>query len=324
MCFNKMQNVEKSLPSGVTTLHALLIIFVLWGFAFALACRLLSLPPQQGKNNAGFADKILGGVRYEISGEFYEHADSVFHKGVGHAPRGTVPDWFARMRRQVAPHGHLHLHKEGILEIMPWLYFATRADSGNVTAYTVAAHWLAGEAGRPDLAEGVLNEALRNNPSDYRVYMEKGNLAMKEGKYKKAARFLDAAYSRLPGTNNMDKDKVYPPAADFGELPSARARGEGSRVAPEVYQAKGMATTDQALIDRAEILVYRGLLYEIQCSPENALRCYRETIQIFPGRLNLKERMLELEKSGRSPTPPEKLAETLLFQRRYVCAEDED
>lgn len=281
-----MQNVEKPLSSGFTTLRVLLIIFALWGFAFALACRLLSMPDQQKRNDEGFGDKMLGGIRYEISGELYEHADSVFHKGVGHAPKGNVPDWFARMRRQVAPYGHVHLHKEGTLEIMPWLYFSTRADPGNVTAYTVAAYWLAREAGRPDLAEGVLNEALRNNPSDYRVYMEKGNLAMKEGKYKKAARFLDAAYSRLSGTNNMDKDQVR--------------------------------------VDRAEILVYRGLLYEMQGSPENALRCYREIVKIYPGRVNLKERMIELEKSGRSSTPPEKLVETLLFQRRYVCAENED
>jgi hypothetical protein len=102
-------------------------------------------------------------------------------------------------------------------------------------------------------------------------------------------------------------DKGYPPTA-----------------APEVYQTEGMATSDQARLDRAEILVYRGLLYEIQGSPENALRCYRETVQIFPGRLNLKERMLELEKSGRSPTPPEKLAATLRLPRRNVCAEGED
>jgi tetratricopeptide (TPR) repeat protein len=281
-----MQNMEKHLPAGFMVRQAFLFVFLLWGFAFALACRLLSMPSRQEKNNAGFADKILGGIRYEISDEFYEQADLVFHKGVGHAPKEADPDWFAKMRQQVAPHGHFHLHQEGILEIMPWLFFATRADSGNVTAYTVAAYWLAEEAGRPDLAEEALNEALRNNPSDYRVYMEKGRLAMKEGKYKKAACFLDASYSRLPGANNMDKD--------------------------------------QARIDRAEILVYRGLLYEIQGNPENALRCYRETVQIFPGRLNLKERMIELEKNGRAPTPPEKLAETLLFQRRYVCAEDED
>jgi len=280
-----MNNTEKPV---VAVWRTLLIVFVLWGFAFALACRLLSMPDRREKNEEHFADKMLGGIRYEISGEFYEQADSVFHKGVGHAPKGTAPDWFAKMRRQVSPHGHVHLHKEGILEIMPWLYFATRADSGNVTAYTVAAYWLAEEAGRPDLAEEVLNEALWNNPSDYRVYMEKGNLAMKEGKYKKAARFLDAAYSRLSDMNSMDKDK------------------------------------DQARVDLAEILVYRGLLYEIQGSPENALRCYRETLQIFPGRLNLKERMIELEKNGRALTPPEKLAETILFQRRYVCAEDED
>lgn len=272
--------------SGMTSLRAWLIVFALWGFAFALACRLLSMPDQQERHAEGFADKMLGGIRYEIGGGLYEQADAVFHKGITRPPAKKVPDWFAKMRRETAPYGHVHLHKEGILEIMPWLYLATRADPGNVTAYTVAAYWLAGEAGRPDLAEEVLNEALRNNPSDYRIYMEKGRLAMKEGKYKKAARYLDAAYARLPGTNNMDKEQMK--------------------------------------IDRAEILVYRGLLYEMEGRPANALRCYRETIQIFPGRLNLKERMIALEKGGPLPTPPEKLAETLLLQHRHVCAEDED
>ncbi len=288
--------MAKPLSSGFTTLRAVLNIFALWGFAFALACRLLSMPDDQNNNNAGLAAKMLGGIRYEISGDFFERADLVFHKGVGHAPpRETNPDWFARMRGQLAPYGHYHLHQEGIMEIMPWLYFATRADAGNVTAYTVAAYWLAGEANRPDLAEQVLNEALRNNPADYRVYMEKGRLAMKEGKYNKAARYLDAAYARLPDTSRIDKD--HPPAA---------------------------GDKDQILFDRAEILLHRGLIHEIQGSPESALRCYRETTQLFPGRLNLKERMLDLEKSGRSRIPPEQMAATLLFQRRFVCAEDED
>jgi len=80
----------------------------------------------------------------------------------------------------------------------------------------VAAYWLAEEGRRPDLAEQVLNEALRNNPSDYRVYLEKGNLALGEGKYGKAARFLDAAFSLLSGLARPDKD--YQPPADLGEL----------------------------------------------------------------------------------------------------------
>lgn len=262
------------------------MVFLLWVFIFALACRLLSMPDRPVLINAEFADKMLGGIRTEISGGLYEQADLVFHKGIGHAPGGKFTDWFARMRRQVAPHGHLHLHDEGILEIMPWLFFATRADSGNITAYAVAAYWLAGPAGRPELAEKVLNEALRNNPGDYRVYMEKGRLALKEGRYKKAARYLDAACSRL---------KERPGADD-----------------------------DQQKFDSAEIMVYRGLLHEMQGSPENAARCYREIMRLFPGRLNLKERMVELEKGIRPSLPPEKMAETLLFQYQHVCAEEED
>jgi tetratricopeptide (TPR) repeat protein len=280
----KMQDIRKKLRAAGNTRCAWLLVFLLWISAFSLACRLLSMPERQAVIQRGFTGKVLGGIRSEISDGLFEQADLVFHKGVGHAPRVKDANWFARMRRQVAPYGHHHLHEEGIMEIMPWLYFAARADTGNVTAYSVAAYWLAGAAGRPDLAEGVLNEAVRNNPCDYRVYMEKGRLAMKQGQFSKAARFLDAAYSRLPGTLGADKE--------------------------------------QKRFDCAEILDYRGLVYEIQESPQDALRCYREILELFPGRLNLKERMVELQKTGRSPVPPAKLVESLLYQHRFVCAHE--
>lgn len=265
------------------SLNAYLLVLLLWCFAFTLACRLTGRPEPQKDAGRGLVAKLFGSARFEISAQFYEQADRVFHKGVGHYRPAAFKDWFARMRDEVAPSGHLHLHDEGVLEIMPWLYFAAQADPGNVEAYSVAAYWLAGDAGRPDLAEGVLNEALRNNPSDYRVYLEKGNLALKEKKYEKAARFLDAAFFLLPGTTNSDKD-----------------------------QARG---------DLAEILTYRGLLYEINAAPENALRCYREVTRIFPGRTGLKETIAELEKNGRAPIPPEERVRVLLLQPRHVCAE---
>lgn len=265
---------------------AWLLILALWGFAFALACRLTGMPEPQKNADSGLVAKLFGGARFEISEQFYEQADRVFHKGVGHSRPDAFKDWFARMRDEVSPSGHFHLHNEDVFEIMPWLYFATHADPGNIEAYIVAAYWLAGDGGRPDLAEQTLNEALRNNPSDYRVYMEKGNLALKEGKYEKAARFLDAAFSRLSGTANPDKD--------------------------------------QERVDLAEMLTYRGLLYEIDNNPENALRCYREVARMFPGRTQLKERITGLEKNGRSPTPPEELARIILFQPRHVCAGEED
>ncbi len=277
-----MMNFEKNSPAW----RVVVIILTLWGIAFTLACRLLNMPENRGAGRAGVAAKMFGIMRGEIGGQFYEQADLVFHKGVGHSHPAASRDPFARLRREVAPSGHAHLHAEGTLEIMPWLYFATRADPGNVTAYAVAAYWLADENGRPDLAERVLNEALSNNPSDHRVHMEMGRLSMKTGKYKKAARQFDAALHFLP--------------------PATEPDNEGRRN------------------DRAEILTYRGLLYEMDGCPEKAARCYRETTGMFPGRLQLKERTLELEKNGKAAEAPEELAKALLFQRRYVCAEGED
>lgn len=262
-----------------------MLFFTLWGFAFALACRILSMPAVHPAVRSGLAAATFGILSGEIGGQFYEEADKVFHKGIGHAQPRNDADWFARMRRQVAPQGHFHLHGEGVLEIMPWLYFATRADPNNVTAYTVSAYWLAGEGGRPDLAEQVLNEALRNNPSDYRIYMEKGRLALRNGRYRQAARAFDAALVFLPGTTMADKEQLS--------------------------------------VDLAEMLTYRGLLFEMNGELQKALLCHRETLRLFPARLHLKERMLALEQTGRSTPAPEELLKVLLLQRRHVCAEEE-
>lgn len=263
-----------------------LLVFLLWGCAFSLAGRLLSRPELQKNAGDGLIAELFGETRFAIGGLFYEQADRVFHKGVGHYQPAAFQDWFARRRAEVAPAGHAHLHAAGVLEIMPWLYFATRADPGNITAYIVAAFWLAQDGGRPDLAEQVLNEGLRRNPSDYRLYLEKGNLALRQGRYAKAARWLDAARAFYPAAAGEDQEQMR--------------------------------------IDRAEILTYRGLLYEINRSPENALRCFREVVEMFPGRLQLKERIVELEKNGRAATPAEQMISGLMLQHRHVCAEAEN
>lgn len=265
--------------------RALLLVLLLWTAAFALACRLAGLPETEGEQGKAFFARLFGNVRFEISAQFYEQADRVFHKGIGHYKPVAFQDWFVRMRKEVAPGGHLHLHGENVLEIMPWLYFAARANPGNAEAWIVASYWLAKEGGRPDLAERVMNEALRHNPADYRLYLEKGCLFLKTEQYRKAERFLDKALAVLPAADQSDKE--------------------------------------QTRIDLAQILTYRGFLYEINRAPENALLCYAEVTRMFPGRTQLKERMAALEKHGRAPVPPEELVRTILLQPRHVCTEEE-
>lgn len=263
--------------AGVVFIAAMVLM------AFALACR-LATPGAHPFESGAFAAKLLGVTRGEVSGQFFSQADYVFHKGI-YAQSASRRDWFAGLKRAMIPRGHCHLHEEGILEIMPWLYFATRADPHNMEAYAVAAYWLAGEAGRPDLAERVLSEALRNNPSDYRAYMEKGIFALKSGDYPRAARYLDRALQCVPAGAGQGRDAIA--------------------------------------IDLASVLTYRGLLYEIEERPVNAMECYRAVIAMFPGREGLVGRVREIEQKGRPDQSPKDLAAILLRQRRHVCSEGE-
>jgi tetratricopeptide (TPR) repeat protein len=282
----RRQKQGNFLSTAFTVRYAWLLIFLLWISIFSMACRLLGMSELGRHTERGLIDVLFSKTRFEFSNQFFTEADVVFHKGVAYRQPAALDDWFVKMRKETAPSGHAHLHEEGVLEIMPWLYFATQADPGNVEAYTVAAFWLAGEGGRPDLAEQVLNEALRNNPSDYRVYLEKGKLALKSGAYLKATRLLTASLSCYPKTPYDEKEQMR--------------------------------------IDLAEILTYLGLLYEIQGNCGNALNCYREVVKMYPGRLQMKERLKELETKGIAATPPEELAKVLVRQHRHVCTMEEN
>ncbi|MBU4212250.1 MAG: tetratricopeptide repeat protein [Kiritimatiellae bacterium] len=274
-----------------------LFLAVMWGAAFALCCRLTSEPLMPGDEtdspatagSSATADsvaiKALGASRVAMGDQLYANADRTFHMGVGVYRRPAFTSWFTRLGQAIAPEGHVHLHAEGVNELVPWLYLATRADPHNVEAYVVAAFWLAGEGGRPDLAERVLDEARANNPKDYRVYLEKGRLALKRGTLTEAARAFDVAgrlWERDPGP-----DKI------------------------------------QARLDRAEMLVYRGLLYEEDGDVPRALTCYRNMLTLFPGRVGIRERVAELAERGFARVAPTAMRQTIMFQRRHVCEREQ-
>ncbi len=268
-----------------------LFLAVMWGAAFALCCRLTSGPLMPGAETdspataGSVAIKALSASRVAVGDQLYANADRTFHMGVGVYRRPAFTSGFMRLAQAIAPEGHVHLQAEGVNEMVPWLYFATRADPHNVEAYVVAAFWLAGEGGRPDLAERVLDEARANNPKDYRVYLEKGRLALKRGVLTEAACAFDAAgrlWERDPGP-----DKI------------------------------------QAQLDRAEMLVYRGLLYEAGGDVPRALTCYRNMLALFPGRVGIRERVAELAESGCARVAPTAMWQTIMVQRRHVCEREE-
>ncbi len=270
-----------------TGIWVALLLAVAWVIAFALCCRLANAPLMPGdKTNftaisGAAARKALGASRMAVGNQLYANADRTFHKGVGVYRPVAFKGGFMRLAQAIVPAGHVHLHAEGVNELVPWLYLATRADPHNVEAYIVAAFWLASEGGRPDLAARVLDEARANNPKDYRVYLEKGRLALKNEALIEAARALDAAgklWERDSGT-----DKI------------------------------------QARLDRAEMLVRRGLLYEEFGDVPRAILCYRAMLTLFPGREGISERLAELEQKGSARVTPAAMRKTVMFQRRHVC-----
>ncbi len=249
--------------------------------AFTLACRLVPTVERGSVGQTEWAAQLLGESRLAIGAAFYEQADTVFHKGVGHFEPQAFEHGFARLSQAIAPSGHTHLHEDSIAEILPWLNFTVRADPQNVMAYAVAAFWLAGTLDRPDLAWQVLEQARRANPRDYRVYLELGRLALKQEELSRGARLLQAGLKLWPGQQDPEDRQVQ--------------------------------------LDRAEIMMYLGLLHERAGEFARAQGMYRSILESFPERHSLRNRLAFLEAHGRSPSAPFHLWHSMLGQHAGVC-----
>ncbi len=270
---------------GISNRMAFLITALLVVLAFSLSCALVDTKTSH-REVAGsfFMEQLFGTSKATLGEHMYFEADRVFHAGLGESRKNAFEDWFVKMQKLQRPSGHRHLVGKDALEIMPYLYFATRFDPNNVEAYAVAAFWLAGDGKRPDLAEKVLQEAQRNNPRNFLVYKERARLKIKLGDYKQAAQFADIAFMLW---DEKSKDTL--------------------------------SNEDMDKHAKAELLLYRGLLYEIENKKEKAIACYKELLSMFPARGGVKERIEMLTKTGYATPAPNELFETLSYKHSHVC-----
>jgi tetratricopeptide (TPR) repeat protein len=250
-------------------LGAGLFAVLLWGLAFTLSCRLAIRG--QGAMAGGFLAGLLGQGRSALSAHCFRTADLYFHRGVTDA-RETAPadGFFARLHDRVSPRNHVHTTGRGIAEIMPWLELSIDADPANIEAYLVAAFWLEHEGARADLALRVLNRGQQANPGSYRIQIEKARLYLHQGMAEQARHCLDAALAFWPG-----------------------------RLDP---------ASEDARYDRAEALLYRGLLHESAGSVEAALADFDAYCAIYPDRAAIADRAAALRTGAR----PEGLASELM------------
>jgi tetratricopeptide (TPR) repeat protein len=250
---------------------------------FALACRLPDRDAWSGPGRDGaWLGLALAGTRGALSREWVSQADRFLHQGVGEYRPRALTDPLGRLADVLSPRAHLHLHGEAAAEIMPWLWLAVRSDPNHVEAYVTAAFWMAGEVGRPDLAQSLLEEARRHNPRDYRVPLEQGRLFLRLGDRDRAWTALTVA-RRLWSVRPSDVDE------------------------------------EQARIDGAEILTYHGLLKEDHGDVPGALADYGEVLAWFPERAGLRARLERLAAGGAAERSASAVWAESLASRRHVC-----
>ncbi len=227
---------------------------------------------------------ILGPSRALLSAGLYKRADQYFHKGVPATKEEAFHGFFQKWKERLNPIEHLHAEATEILEVMPWLRLASQSDPHNIEIFLVAAHWLNGEGQSPDLALGVLEEALEKNPYRYEIYLEKGRLHLSNGN-------LEAASKAFQTTLN-------------------------------VLQQKPQEDPEQAQIDFGLVLLVRSYIYEAQNNQEAALNAITEYLKFQPGHQNLIARAQQLKSGQLDPEAAiSRLNE--LFSNSYVCSQEQ-
>ena len=269
--------------SRAATVGRAMLPVVLWGIAFAMACRLDAVMTPLRPPDMSIMERVFGATRVAIGSHFYIEADRYFHLGVGHTHTRRYEGAFHRWAEAIQPTGHAHTHDHEVNEILPWLRMATAMDPHNVEAYLNAAYWISGEGGRRDLAEIVFSEAQRCNPDDYRIFQEKGLFYVREKEDQKAIHALDMALRLWP-----------------------------SRQDPK---------DEQTRLDLAQVLTIRAFLHDMLGEKEQALALFKKASSMFPENRGLAKRVQILEKGGDSETAARKTWDSF-FPRSQICSRE--
>lgn len=159
----------------------LVYLLSLWGMTGLLAGCLRGGPVTGANQTGSISEQLFGSARSLIGNRMVLEADRYFHQGVGHASeRIALSELIMKWGDAIAPKQHTVLSGGDLEEIMPWFRFATKVDPENVDAYVTAAYWCV-RSGHPDRAKRVLDEALAENPDDFRILLAMGHTLRQAG-----------------------------------------------------------------------------------------------------------------------------------------------
>lgn len=250
-------------------------MLILAGTAFVLACHIdtstscgtAKQTTRCDRNLPQYASAmgyLLDESRSIIGALCYAKAEEYFHGGI----RPTRPvafndSWFQLWNGRIHPSAHHHLTGRAVNELMPWFWLSLQVDPHNTGTYLATAFLLSTEGHRFDLAHRVLREAQANNPFDPAIQLERAKLFLKQRRIEAARNALDAGLAFWPG--------------------------------------RAAATSNDAMLLKADLLMYRGLLHEAYQELPGAIAAYRDILGMFPQRKVISDR-LALLLSDRAPS----------------------
>jgi tetratricopeptide (TPR) repeat protein len=157
--------------------------------------------------------QVLGGTADLAADKAYQEADVYFHGGnarrqkASDRPAYELPfsKWIARMQGEAAPAQHRHLAGVEEKEILPWFAVAVRLNPHHIEAWSTGSYWYF-RTGNREKALSFVSEGVRNNPSDYRLYLDRGIILYHVRDWDKSVRDLEAARGLW---KNLNEDSPY-------------------------------------------------------------------------------------------------------------------
>jgi hypothetical protein len=176
-------------------------------------------------------------------------------------PAAGAFDPWVWINRQVHTQEDLHLEEEKAVELLPWLWAASRSSPKNVQAFQVGAYVLASMVKKPEEAARLLEEGVRQNPACAELDFSLGELFL--NKLHEAAKaepwFLSARAKCQPAEGpEGDEARGLQSQALFYLGYLAKQRGERERAGAYLRELEALnpehvcAKNLRALLDKPE------------------------------------------------------------------------
>jgi tetratricopeptide (TPR) repeat protein len=207
-----------------------------------LACVMVPRFTAANPQSADMLAQVMGGTADVAADQAYQEADVYFHAGTGikcqHEGRAAdhrdddhdVPaqseadlplqSWVRMMQSSTAPQIHRHLSDADSKEMLPWFVVSTRLNPHMVEAWSTGVYWFY-RSGQVREAERFVSEGISKNPTDYRLYFDRGALYYHQREWDKSVSDLETAKKLW---KDLNEDSPYDRAAINRYLGYARSR----------------------------------------------------------------------------------------------------